>query len=152
MVNYSFTLPSKMMGSDKKQEKINIDITCSCKSKLIPAKTSLGQVFIAEEGRDILQLGHCFVLVSLSCWKSKKKKKKWPTKTDISFSFFSFVLFISCELPLLPLQRLSLNISMNIPSYFPWLYNIWIVPNLLIWLYNQWDHHMESKGPWLHVL
>ena len=54
------------MGSDKKQEKINIDITCSCKSKLIPAKTSLGQVFIAEEGRDILQLGHCFVLVSLS--------------------------------------------------------------------------------------
>ena len=75
MVNYSFTLPSKMMGSDKKQEKINIDITCSCKSKLIPAKTSLGQVFIAEDGRDILQLGHCFVLVSYLVEKVKKKKK-----------------------------------------------------------------------------
>ena len=61
------------MGIDKKQEKINIDITCSCNSKLIPAKTSLGQVFIAEDGRDILQLGQK---------KKKKKKKKKMTNKD----------------------------------------------------------------------
>ena len=92
MVNYSFTLPSKMMGSDKKQEKVNIDITCSCKSKLIPAKTSLGQVFIAEDGRDILQLGHCFVLVSYLVEKVKKKKNDQQRLISL---FHFFLLFYS---------------------------------------------------------